>query len=202
MRRASALTAVVLVLASFAPAFSASATTKRSLDAPETIQGVRCARTAWLTADGRLDGCFLAEEQTVDGRSLPAGTRIGLDAEGHLDTAFLPGTTEIDGHMCRGGGHDFMTRFHPGGALRLCWLANDEEIQGVPCGRSTIPGEIWRGLFGGEKAGVSFHPDGKLASCRSSRGFTLAGRSYEKGTRVELDAAGQPLERMERAAAR
>jgi hypothetical protein len=178
-----------------APAAAGETVTRKSLTAPETVQGIRCERVVWQRSDGSLDSCFLAEDQVVDGRSLPAGSRIALDADGRLDFAFLPATTEIDGHECRGGGHDFMTGFHPGGALRLCWLAADEEIQGVPCARSTIPGEIWRGLFGLEKAGVSFHADGKLAGCRLSRDFTHDGRVHEKGSRIDLDAEGKEVPR-------
>jgi hypothetical protein len=166
---------------------------KRKLSEPETIDGVRCRDVAWIRDDGTLSGCFLDGEQAVDGRGLPAGTRIALDADGRLDWAFLPETTEVAGHRCRGGGHAFMTGFHPGGGLRLCWLAEDEEIDGVPCSKSTEVGEMWRGVFSRNRhGGVYFHANGRLESCRLSRELTLEDRVYEGGSRIELDAEGRP----------
>jgi hypothetical protein len=185
---------VAFAIAAAAPAAAVceEGLVRRTLREPETIDGVRCQDYAWVREGGGLDGCFLAGDQTIDGRPLPAGTRVALDREGHLDWVFLPATTEIAGHRCRGGGHDFMTGFHPGGALRLCWLAEDEEIQGIPCSKVTGIGEMWRGLFSrGRHGGVYFHPDGKLASCRLSRDVTLGDSRYEAGSRVEIDGEGR-----------
>jgi hypothetical protein len=86
-----------------------------------------------------------------------------------------------------------MTGFHPGGRLRLCWLEEDETIDDVPCARSTIPGEMWRGILGRDKSGVTFHPDGRLQGCRLSRDLTLAGRRHEAGSRIEFDPAGHAI---------
>jgi hypothetical protein len=154
----------------------------RRLRAPESIDGVPCERWAWQAEGGRLEGCFLAESADVRGRQLPAGTRIGLDEQGRLDCVFLPEDTEIDGHVCRGHGHDFQTCFHPNGKLRYCNLAAPETIDGVPCQRSGFFIEVFV-----DRAGVEFHDDGTLRGCLLAGPLELDGQRIERGNRVELD---------------
>ena len=60
---------------------------------------------------------------------------------------FLQKNTEIQGHLCRGDGHDFMTSFYSNGQLRYCELS--ENI--------TIEGKLYRG-----KNAVRYKPDGTI----------------------------------------
>ena len=92
-------------------------------------------------------------------------------------------------HGCRGGGHDWMTHFHPNGELRLCWLSRDEVIQGVPCSRATFLGEF----FGRKYATTEFHENGALASCVASTDTNVGGQHCDAGDRVKLDPDGKPV---------
>ena len=140
-----------------------------------------------LEPSGRLEFCRLGSDAVVKGAGLPSGTRFKLDPDGTIRFAFLPDPSPpIQGHRCRGtAGDDWMTTFHPGGNLKLCWLAEDEEIQGVPCARATF----WGGVTGAGR--TNFHPDGSLESCTVSREVTLGGESFRRGDRVQLDPAGK-----------
>ncbi len=128
---------------------------------------------------------YLERPETIQGHALPAGTRVALDGAGNLDICFLGRDTELEGHLCRGQGHNYMTGFHPGGRLRLCWLRNPETIGGVPCRRATFLNDAF-----GPSVGVAFHPDGSLAGCKLDRDFTVQGRELKSGVRIEFDRNG------------
>jgi hypothetical protein len=55
-----------------------------------------------------------------------------------------------------------MTAFYPSGKLKECWLAEDQLVQGIPCGRS--------GIFTGD-SGVQFYESGKLRACKLSKDY-------------------------------
>ena len=146
-----------LILATLAPAAAGNQDTWRLLELSETIQGHR----------------------------LPPGTRVRLDIAGNLDVCFLGRDTELEGHLCRGQGHDYMTGFHPNGRLRLCWLKKPERIQDIPCRRATFFNDVF-----GPGVGVEFHPDGSLAGCKLDSDVTMEGRVFEAGERIEFDPEG------------
>jgi len=114
------------------PADNIGATDTLSPESSET-HGIAGIGPFGYYRDGKLRSCTLAREDTLSGQPLPAGTVVHLTNEGHLDWCFLQQDTEIQGHLCRGKGHGFMTGFHPNGRLRIAWLARDEIIQGIPC---------------------------------------------------------------------
>jgi hypothetical protein len=159
--------------------------------APVEIDGVPCAAgyVFRFEATGRLSQCRLDRDASVHNADLRRGSTVGLNPDGTLRFVFLPGTTRVGEHSCRGQGHGWMTHFHPNGQLRLCWLARDEVIQGVPCSRATFLGEF----FGGKYATAEFHDNGALASCLASSATAVGGRPYKAGERVRLDAEGKPV---------
>jgi hypothetical protein len=154
------------------------------------IDGVPCAAGYVFREEGsgRLHQCRLDRDAVVRNADLKKGTTVALNPDGSIRYVFLPGTTMVGEHSCRGGGHDWMTHFHPNGELRLCWLSRDELIQGVPCSRATFWGEF----FGGKYATTEFHDDGSLASCVASAAADIGGRHYSAGDRVKLDPDGKP----------
>jgi len=160
----------------------------RRLARPETIDGVPCAERAWISADGRLESCTLAEATDFPGVRLPAGTRVGFAAPGRLDCVFLPGPTAIEGHVCRGRGHGFQTCFHPSGRLRFFNLERPETIDGVPCQRSSFWTEVLVG-----RAGVELHADGSLAGCLLAAPLERDGVRLDRGSRVALAPDGTLL---------
>jgi len=158
---------------------------------PIEIDGVPCAAGYVFREEGtgRLHQCRLDRDAVVRNADLKKGTTVALNPDGAIRYVFLPGTTMVGEHSCRGGGHDWMTHFHPNGELRLCWLSRDEVIQGVPCSRATFLGEF----FGGKYATTEFHDNGRLSSCIASAGTDVGGRRYEAGERVILDPGGKPV---------
>ncbi|MCU0251556.1 MAG: hypothetical protein MUE61_15215 [Vicinamibacterales bacterium] len=158
---------------------------------PVEIDGVPCAAgyVFRFEATRTLSQCTLARDASVHNADLRKGSTVALNPDGTIHHVFLPGTTMVGEHSCRGGGHDWMTHFHPNGELRLCWLSRDEVIQGVPCSRATFPGEV----FGRKYATTEFHENGALSSCVASAATDVGGRHYDAGARVTLDPDGKPL---------
>ena len=157
---------------------------------PVEIDGVPCAAGYVFREEssGRLHQCRLDRDAVVRNADLKKGTTVALNPDGTIRYVFLPGTTMVGEHSCRGGGHDWMTHFHPTGELRLCWLSRDEVVEGVPCSRATFFGEF----FGRKHATTEFHDNGTLSSCVASAAADIEGRHYAAGDRVKLDPDGKP----------
>ncbi len=67
----------------------------------------------------------------------------------------------------RTGGR-LQTGFYPNGKLAVCWLAQDQDVQGVPCMKA---GGFWATLFHSGGDGVCFYENGKLRSCTLSKAY-------------------------------
>jgi hypothetical protein len=160
-----------------------------SLAADTVLDGVPCRRTgggfvrrkAQVHAAGSLRACELSEQSVLAGHALPAGTWVYLHVDGQIDYAWLRRDTLLQGHLCRGTGYGgWQTTFYGGGALRTCWLARDEIIDGVPCSRATFLGEVRGG------ARTLFERDGRLRSCRAARDFAYGEERFRRGEQVDL----------------
>src|SRR5262245_2302836 len=120
---------------------------RRRLPARVVIDGITCAPTGSAYAEfhpsGRLAECPLASDTVMFGQSLPAMTWLGLTENGTPRRAWLPRDTRLSGHLCRGVGYKgYSVEFHSSGQLKLCFLAADTEIEGVPCLRGTFWTEV------------------------------------------------------------
>jgi hypothetical protein len=176
--------ALLLVTFSALPAQEDSIV-RRRLDLPETVSGVRCDRTGRAYAEffqsGALRSCPLASDTTIQGHAFVAGSWITIDQRGRLTHAWLSRDTQLGGHLCHGTGYKgFSVEFRDDGTLRLCYLARDTIIHGVPC----IHGSFWTEILGGSRTAVTFWPDGSLAACQLSRDARISGVTYRKRTRV------------------
>lgn len=150
------------------------------------IQGVPCTGTVTYDDKGRLQSCTLGREDTLSGQALAAGTVIHLTPEGILDWCFLQEDTMIQGHLCLGSAHNYMTAFHPNGTLKTAWLAQDEMIEGIPCAKFRFLSS-WFG--GGDR--TSFHDNGRLQFCTLAASATIQGNKYAKNTRLEFGPDGR-----------
>ncbi len=166
--------------------FGGSTTTAKAGEIVE-IHGVPCAGMIDTYANGNLESCTLARDATVNGQVLPAGTVVTFTPEGGFDWCFLQQDTEIQGHLCRGQGHEFMTFFHPNGALRLAYLAQDEVIDGIPCARFRFLAAI----FGGGGGGTHFHDNGRLKRAALAEDHVIEGKTFKRKTVIELDEMGR-----------
>ncbi len=150
------------------------------------IQNVSCTGSVEYYQDGTLKSCTLGREDTLSGQPLPSGTVVHLTPEGSLDWCFLQQNTMIQGHLCLGSGHGFMTGFHPNGRLKLAWLAQDEVIQGIPCAQY----RFMSSLFGGGERTL-FDESGRLRFCTLSKDFVVEGQEMKKGDAVQFDVNGR-----------
>jgi hypothetical protein len=151
-----------------------------TLAAPLQIAGVRWRDTVFIDPQGRVREGRLAAEAQLGAVAAPDGAWVALDPAGAVDFVFLPRTMALEAHLCRGGGHDYMTRFHPNGRLRSCWLDRDEVVDGLPC-----RGSGWF-LLGG--VSTEFHDDGRLAACTLARPAIVDGQALPAGARVQRPA--------------
>jgi hypothetical protein len=157
--------------------------TRKTLDQPTEIQGFPCAKGyAWFFEDGKLSRCTVTQEVAFGEARIPAGTYIALHPDGAPDFIQLPHDAPILGMTCMGGSwlgpsEGAMVAFYPSGKLKLCYLAGDQQVQGVPCAH----GGFWVSL-GGVDPGVLFDESGDLRGCRLARDYG----AQRKGERYAL----------------
>ena len=164
--------------------------TRKTLDQPTEIQGYPCAKgNAWFFDEGRLNRCTVTREIAFGEARIPAGSYIALHPDGTPDLAQMPGDAPILSLKCQGGswlgpGEGSVVAFYPSGKLKLCFLAGNQQVQGVPCAH----GGFWATLSGVDP-GVLFDESGKLRACRLARDYG----AQHKGERFVPAAAGVPL---------
>jgi hypothetical protein len=168
---------------------------RRRLPATVVIDGITCGPTGRAFAEfhpsGRLAECPLANDTEFSGQRLPATTWVSFNADGSLHGAWLPRDVELNGHLCHGTGYKgFRVLFHPSGALKLCFLAADTEIQGVPC----LHGSFWTEIRGGGKSAVHFREGGQLLRCQASRKFTMDGIDVRRWQTATFDTEGRLMD--------
>lgn len=155
------------------------------------VQGVPCTGGIEYYKNGNLEHCSLARDDTLSGQPLAAGTGVHFTEDGTFEWCFLRETTEIQGYLCRGQGHGFMTRFHPNGQLRTAWLAEDQVIQGIPCARFRFLSALMGWVAGDKNGSTRFHENGQLKYCELSENTTIAGQRFRRGDAVRFDPDGQ-----------
>jgi hypothetical protein len=161
-------------LAGFASTGRGPQSTRKTRDNPTEIPGYNCAKgSAWFYDDGRLERCTVARDTTFGAAQVPAGSIIVLDPDGNPKFALLSRNWPILGSMCRGGGwlgpsEGPDTAFYPNGKPRACWLAGDQDVQGVPCMDS---GGFFAAVSGHGNRDVEFYDSGRLKSCTLAKDF-------------------------------
>lgn len=153
------------------------------------IEGVSCTGGIEYYKDGSLMHCSLARDDTLLGQPLAAGTGVHFTEDGIFEWCFLRENTEIQGYLCRGEGHGFMTRFHPNGQLRTAWLAENKVIQGIPCRKFQFISAVWNPIHG-KNGNTSFHENGQLRYCELSENATIQEIDFRKGDAVRFDEEG------------
>ncbi|MGA3081796.1 MAG: hypothetical protein ABSD44_10490 [Terracidiphilus sp.] len=147
-------------------------TYRKTLDQPTGIQGYPCAKGyAWFFDDSRLSRCTVAREIPFGEASIPAGSYIGLNPDGTPNLVQMSHGAPVLGLICQGGGwlgpgEGAMVAFYPSGKLKLCYLAGDQTVQGVPC----ASGGFFASLTGVDP-GVSFDESGRLRACKLAKDF-------------------------------
>lgn len=129
--------------------------------------------------------CTLAQEDTVKGHRLPAGTLLRYDSTGVLTFFWLTKPAVVDGLALQGSSDGPHHTLFPDGAPRMWWLSRTQEVQGVPCRPIRFLTEVL-----GRSSAVYFHRNGRLAACRVGRDAVVRGRRFDSGDRVAFDSSG------------
>jgi hypothetical protein len=186
---AFAIVSLTVVLPASAPAQHPGEIRRVKVEGDTTLGGIRCQATKrpiGFHPSGALESCSVAAETTISGHRFPTGTWLYLDNAGQLASAWLRRDTELQGHVCKGTGFGgWSVVFHGNGQLRLCYLAQQQTIQGIPCSKGSFWGEI-RG-----STSVSFHETGSLASCSAARPVVVDSVTFKSRQRVSLRPAGR-----------
>jgi len=147
-------------------------TYRQTLAKPTEIQGHPCDKGyAWFYSDGKLQKCTVASEIALGEFTIPAGSWITLSEEGKPSGIQAPHDIEILGLICQGGGllgpsEGSIIAFYPTGKLKVCYLAHNQPVQGVPCAHGGVLNSL-----SGSDPGVHFESDGALKSCRLSADY-------------------------------
>ncbi|MDP7609834.1 MAG: hypothetical protein QF814_08965 [Candidatus Marinimicrobia bacterium] len=153
------------------------------------VQNIVCSDETEYYVNGNIEFCFLEQSGTLSGQALPKGTGVHFTEDGVFDWCFLQQDTEIQGHLCRGDGHSFMTSFYPNGQLRTAWLAINEAIQGIPCAKFRFFSALFAGIH--SKTGqTSFYENGQLRYCELSENITIEGELLRKKEAVRFNSDG------------
>jgi hypothetical protein len=149
------------------------------VDQDVTIHGRPC-KQGWvhLHPNGALAGFTAAKEIALNRLTIPAGTWVFQDTNGTVTVCAFPHDTEVQGHLCRGGGvlggsEGVQTAFYADGALKQFFAPHPVQIENVPCDAS---------LF---HKGIQLYEDGRLRSATLSEDFVRDGRVYHQGERLE-----------------
>ena len=155
---------------------SGSAAQRTKLTQATEIQGYPCAKGyAMIYPSGHLASCSVSRETVFGEALIPAGSIIDLESTGKPKGAMMAHNTVIAGVKCSGGNRllgpseGAGTGFYPSGKLKICYLAGDQSVQGVPC---MTAGFI--GLFGDgarRDGGAKFYESGKLQSCTLAKDY-------------------------------
>lgn len=158
------------------------------------VQGVPCSGNIEYYKSGALEHCSLARDDTLSGQPLAAGTGVHFTEAGVFEWCFLRETTLIQGYLCKGEGHGFMTRFYPNGQLRVGWLAENQIIQGIPCAKFQFLSALigWaQGGVANKNGSTGFHENGMLKFCELSENFTIEGQRFRRGDAIGFDQNGK-----------
>lgn len=144
------------------------------------IQGYPCAKGyTWFYADGKLSECAVSQETQYGDALIPRGSVIYLTPDGRTEIAMLQHNTEIADVKCSGGNwllgpsEGAMTSFYPSGKLKLCYLAGDQMVQGVPCRHEESILGVAYGIAvkHPNDPDIEFYESGKLESCTLAKDF-------------------------------
>lgn len=181
--------ALCLILAGINSLFTITAFGQNTQTKVTTLNGLQCQGKVSYHNNGKVEVCSLAKAQVVSNLELPGQTVVCFNEDETVRFFFLHEPALLNGHLCKGKGHEWMQTIYPNGKPKLLWLEKDETIQGIPCKAASFTGDV----FGGS-AGVHFYEDGKLAQCKLSTDFTYQGKKFRRGKKLRLDMQGKIVE--------
>jgi len=159
-----------------------------------SIEGYLLPRASnlFLGLGGELDQCILGDSVKIFGQSFPVGTTIFFNHWGQKVSFWLPSKAIIQGHLIRASDDGVGNSIYSNGQLKAVWLADDQDIDGIPC---TSSGNIFR--FGvqvvrlGTRRMALFYENGRLQRAMLSRDITIQGHSFSKGDIISFGMDGK-----------
>jgi hypothetical protein len=141
---------------------------------------------------------MLMRDTLIRGVPLPANSTVFFSTPKVWDSevpntwhCWLPTDTLIQGHLCGSGDDGCGHIFYPSGKLRAVGLAQEEEIDRVPCTSSHNVFRMGtRVLFYGLDVCAWFYENDHLAQGLVSRDCTIEGRKFKPGDIVRLTPEG------------
>lgn len=148
------------------------------------IQGYPCKK-GFLTLydDGKLKMFRASKPFEYSDFTIPQETWCILYEDGKIKICMFPKDTLIQGYLCRGckmGLEGVRTRFHVNGKLNCFFTRDDVEIDSVVC-----KGSVFHP--------IGLHDNGKLRNCTLAKDAEIAGITYHKGAKLQLDKEGKIL---------
>jgi len=156
----------------------------------DTVIGGRPCKQGWvhLRSNGVPVGFTAARDLDLGRIKIPAATWVTQNKNGVVTICQFPRDTEVQGHLCRGGGmlgggpEGVQTAFYPDGALSLFFLRDATRIQDIPC-KAGLMNEM-----------IALHENGRLKACMLNEALTRDGRTYPQGTRLRFDPDGRIIQ--------
>ncbi len=164
------------------------------LSKPFSIEGYLLPKGSkvFLGLNGELGQCLLGDSAKIVGQSFPRGTWVFFNRWGQKISFWLPKNMVMQGFWIGASDDGIGNSIYPSGKLKAVWLADDQDIEGIPC---TSSGNIFRFGFKviplGTQRMAWFHENGRLAQAMLSRDITIQGHSFSKSDIVSFDINGK-----------
>lgn len=173
---------------------------------PDPDRGAFCELTPCIA--GPVKRRVLARDERVNRVTCKKGTELGVDAARNPVFCTTARASDVDGLPVAAGAY---TLFHPSGRIYQTHLRRTTVIEladrsSVTCGADLIAiaddGTLRYCKLAGKRGGnprarigegISFHPDGRLASLVLDEPATIAKLALPAGTHVVWDAGGAPI---------
>ncbi len=155
---------------------------KAKLCTPIVIQGIPCEQWVHFDSIGNLSQCRVARDTIYNSVFLLKKTVMRFRQDVTIFYAYFPKNVLVQEIPCKGRLWDWIeTSFYNNGKLHGTFLSKDEIIQGVPCKAS---------LF----HGVQFYENGSLLKCTLSANYSKDGKTFKKGTTINISSDGNIFE--------
>jgi len=120
-----------------------------------------------------------AEPVPLNSFVFPEQTWLFLDTLGFITSCVFPEDQLVQEYICRGGGgiKGISTGFYPSGRLKSFYPAENILADNIPCSKTVF-------------FPVTLYENGQLKSCRLSADYSRDGKTYSKGTGIEITPDG------------
>lgn len=188
----------------------------------QTIQSIPCSGNVHYWKNGKIKSCYLSKDYEIDGNLLPVDSELFLEENGnpsrceiskeakfyglslppktcvffnrwgHKLSFWLKDDTRIQGYLIASSNDGIGNSLYTNGKLKAIWLADEEEINGVPCTSSNNPFRFGSQVTSlGTKRMVWFYENGNLQQAMLSRDITIQGHFFKKGDIIYFDQDGK-----------